>query len=1690
MPTKNKNRRHLQSIGFRSASSEPAVIASHITTPQRPVELQQLTSRLSLLHVSPKDQQRAELREAATCINWSPSRRKTPIGYLPPQCDESLPKFNYLSNEDSDEAIANELSTNPSASRWLFGEKPPINRPTIITLGELLPSVALQYDSGDDYGSNIDFGSNDANLDDVGAVQISSDNDDTLPLNANAADQHKFVKNYYYDNNIHRPRGVTRMVAKPGCALEPVPPRKDPRFILKGLKNNACMHCGAYFFIEERVAPSTKKNPHFFCCASGSVVVPPPHIKPAALFALFAAVDDITGKRIELCELFQRNGRQYNNSFAMCSMGADIDELLSRNIGGAYTIRAHGNIYHKIGGLHPQGNNQRTFAQIYIFDGAEAQLSGRLAAFKGLDPRIVRIIQDELERIKNPYIDSFLQNREALQPPGEATRTQPKTLKFSIVESKAHDPRTWNAPTTDEVAALIPLHADVGNRDIVLRYREDGRLQFINEQMREYVALRYPLFFPYGEPGWYPNYPLRGFPYNQSNAQPARQEPPCAEELLLSPEDREDNARGADASDDEAAGAGDDPPLRRGKHGSMRVTMQQFYKYIFQSRADLPLHMYGGRLLHEFVVDAFAAISSSRLQWLRANQNSIRIANYAGLIDSVGQNEGLTGNDVGQAVLLPASFTGSPRQMRNSYLDAMAIARFFGSPDLFVTMTCNPAWKEVDEFLARGQTGRDRPDAQNRVFYVKLQHLFFLLQMKEVFGKVRAICHTIEFQKRGLPHAHILVILDRAAKPTETEQIDRMISAEIPTKEDPLLYDIVARFHLHHPCGRKNPHASCMRDGKCRWGYPQAFRNETSFRKGAGPLYRRRDNGSQIIRRGVVYDNRHVAGYNPYLLKTFNCHLNVESCAGFEAVKYVYKYVYKGPDYAVLEVSSEASAPGDAQQQQQQPVDEIAQFIEARYVSAHEAFWRIFEFKTHGRTVAVVQLQIHLEHQHWVTIQAQQELADRMEDEALHHTQLTEYFATNQNDLNARGLLYQDFPQQYTWDQARKRWKPRKKGFSIGRVVSVSIRSGEKFYLRHLLLHVPGFISFEDARTVAGTVHPTYREACLARGLLRDDGEYRGALTDAADRETGGQLRKLFVTILANCEPADPRQLWEDFKHHLSDDCNYQLRILYSCEEPTEEQAEDLALCHIRIQLERLNLTLRDRGLPEPSHDWVPAINQGANRLLQEQRAWNLDDVSATVASAEPQLNAAQRTVFNAINAAVLAGQGGLFFVDGPGGTGKTFLENLLLAKHRAQGRICLPVASSGIAALLLNGGTTAHSRFKIPIRVDEDSTCAVEMNSHLAELLRQADLIIWDEIVMSHKHAVEAVDRTIRGLFTNEDPHAALAFGGAVICFCGDFRQTLPVVMKGSRAQIVAASLKRSYLWPQVKVFHLTENMRLQRPGLTTTQKEEIEGFAEQLLRVGRDPGQAGLVQWRPEDIVEGNTIKELAAYVFPTLRSARPTVEQLRDSALLAPRNDAVLQINETLLDNMLFGQVTPRTLLSIDYCKEPNGITSYPTEYLNSVHMAALPPHALRLKPGCPVMLLRNLDPAEGLCNGTRLVVEDITPRLLRCTIVGTKFHGKAVNLPRMPLESGEETRGVEFIRHQFPVKLAFAMTINKSQGQSLARVGLMLSPGVFSHGQLYVALSRVTSPTAVKIVVPATENGRQARITNVVYPEVLT
>ena len=154
-----------------------------------------------------------------------------------------------------------------------------------------------------------------------------------------------------------------------------------------------------------------------------------------------------------------------------------------------------------------------------------------------------------------------------------------------------------------------------------------------------------------------------------------------------------------------------------------------------------------------------------------------------------------------------------------------------------------------------------------------------------------------------------------------------------------------------------------------------------------------------------------------------------------------------------------------------------------------------------------------------------------------------------------------------------------------------------------------------------------------------------------------------------------------------------------------------------------------------------------------------------------------------------------LFFLDGPRGTGKIFLQNILLAHIRKQGKITLAVASTGIAATLLEGGWTTHSQFRIPLKVYSDSTCNISKRSDLAELLRHTKLILWDEAVMIKSDTFDAIDHILRDILDCNN----VLFGGIIICFCGDFRQTLPVIPNASRAEVVSTCLKRFRLWPYI---------------------------------------------------------------------------------------------------------------------------------------------------------------------------------------------------------------------------------------------------------------------------------------------------
>nr|CAD1817858.1 unnamed protein product [Ananas comosus var. bracteatus] len=256
------------------------------------------------------------------------------------------------------------------------------------------------------------------------------------------------------------------------------------------------------------------------------------------------------------------------------------------------------------------------------------------------------------------------------------------------------------------------------------------------------------------------------------------------------------------------------------------VTMQEYYAFRIQEReAEGNTLLLGGRLLQQYIVDAFTCIEEERLRWVRLNQLQLRCEVYEGLKDAVVRGE-TTPSSIGKRIVLPSSFTGSPRYMIQNFQDAMAICRWVGHPDIFLTFTCNAKWQEIQQLIQKtsGLKVEDRPDIIARVFKIKLDELMKDLRKGHHFGRVIAAIYTIEYQKRGLPHAHILLWLHADYKISSNDEIDKIISAEIPDlDEDPVGYSAVAEYMLHGPCGsafRESPYMN-RQTNSCSKHFPR-----------------------------------------------------------------------------------------------------------------------------------------------------------------------------------------------------------------------------------------------------------------------------------------------------------------------------------------------------------------------------------------------------------------------------------------------------------------------------------------------------------------------------------------------------------------------------------------------------------------------------------------------------------------------------------------------------------------------------------------------------------------------------------------------------------------------------------------------------------------------------------------------------
>ena len=447
---------------------------------------------------------------------------------------------------------------------------------------------------------------------------------------------------------------------------------------------------------------------------------------------------------------------------------------------------------------------------------------------------------------------------------------------------------------------------------------------------------------------------------------------------------------------------------QQGARRRERLTLNKFYAYRVPIR-NIFSSIHSSRLLfQQYLVDAFTKIEGNELSYIKTHQSQLRMESYQGLMDHLDRRAQAEDVNVGRIVILSSSFQGSERNMYQNYQDAMTIVTKHGKPDIFLTITANPRWPEIQENLLPNQSANDRPDIVSRVFHLKLKELLHDLLHRYVMGHVTAFVYTIEFQKRGLPHAHMVLFLADADKPRTPQDVDRLVSAEIPDPHlQPEFHNTVKRHMMQ---GELDSHCVWMDNGECKKSFPKPLQQETEFSVNGYPLYRQRGKHRAELCPHTVNDSW-VVTYNPHLPMKFSCHMNVEVCTTVKSVKYIFKYIHKGNDAAHVEI-----------RQNYLNHDEILQHLNARYVGPHQAVIRSMQYKMHEKSHITIRLAVHLPLQQAVYYR------DGNEERALdvgRDTKLTAFFWLNGEDENAHQYFYHEIPEHCTFDQWNKRWNPR-----------------------------------------------------------------------------------------------------------------------------------------------------------------------------------------------------------------------------------------------------------------------------------------------------------------------------------------------------------------------------------------------------------------------------------------------------------------------------------------------------------------------------------------------------------------------------------------------------------------------------------------------------------------------------------------
>ena len=1267
---------------------------------------------------------------------------------------------------------------------------------------------------------------------------------------------------------------------------------------------------------------------------------------------------------------FISNIRLYNNALQMASSCIQVDRIT-----GIHSLKIKGKVYQQLGSVKSEEGSKPKFMQLYIMEN-DKETENRLNVFPNkLDTDILIDLQTMMHR-ENRFVKFFKYISDFSDPTNVAVLYN----THLAMENR----NMYNLPTSSgEVCGILPSYLKNSNSSIYKVVDKSNHPTIVNALNPASLPLHFVLLFPRGEFSW----PFVGEHVNTDfNAQSILNEKP-----LKSP------------------------------------TAMAFFKYVLMERytTQFQIHKFG-KLFQEYCITLYTNMEWQNLSWVLQNQKKLRCENRQGLVDAVAENIHST-SEVGKQIILPSNFTLSPRFMNEKYMDNISMVLQIGAPCLFITMTCNPKWKEITDRLD-GALSVDRPDIIVRVFSKKMTEYLDDIYYNQIYGRCIAYTYCVETQKRGLPHMHLLIVLHPDDKFDTPEKIDSVVSAEMPSITDPA-YEHVLKHMIHGQCGSKNPDAPCMETKKgkrvCRHHFPQPLSENTLMNDDKVTLRRRNLNNVTIKDRTIT--DTDVAAYNKWALIKYDCHINVMICPSIKCIKYITKYMHKPHTMSNINLNK---------------LNEVDTWVDGREISSTQAVWQGLGIPLFGNMPAITRLPLHLENDELVRFEEDDILEDVLAEKPK-QTMLVAYFERCLIDEFAKTLKYIEFPVYYVWNSKEHKWNPRKQYDMVGRMYVTSPKQGELYYLQIILNTKVGITSFTDARTYQNIEYATFYETCRAMGILDNDQYVFDTMDEACLKfVSGNRIRKLFIVFLMTGQIKDPQTLWGKYKEQMSEDYKH-----FGERNPIKKLYMELN------KLLELNLkSLEDFGI-EKLDDAV--------YVKQE-----IEIKESDIIVRETLMTDEQRIFYKSCLESFATKTNKMKMVEAYAGTGKTFVFETLIMMCKFMKIKYVVVAPTGIAACLLTDGYTSHSTFSIPLDCDDTTSCS--WKGKMLKKMEEVQVIFWDEVCNSDRHILETVDRTFRDLQTKRGVDSSEPFGGRFMFMGGNWSQILPVIEKASRAMIIDSILSKSYMWENIQKFKLTENMRL---------KDEPV-LSQFLIDVAYDKpniyNEQGYVEM-PTIVNKTNSLNEMIDLIHFDSNNDN------KKNSILTPLNETVDQINDLCIKKF---EGDFETFYSSDRPLNETGY-QFPIEYLNKLTTGSIPNHIVQYKIGAPVLLIRNLIPSQRLMNGSRLIIHEIHKNLITCeNLLCTSEEDRFIDIPRIVFDTDKSKAHMNLRRIQFPLRLCFAMTCNKSQGQTLNTTGIYLGTELFAHGQLYVTLSRVTSFKNLHYCLHKDIKG----INNVVWPEV--